>query len=203
MRVSTVAAIVSFALGCGRLHFDPIDGTTRDVNTEIDIGCADGEREGYSDVTGFPTIAACGATWTGALDMRTATSGSGCGDDLGPCAAPGDACAVGWHLCGSSGDVTELLVIDGATCRSIPGRYAAAVSECLTFTGPCTYPATGAWGCTTAGICGQPVCCGAGCHQSACADGIWPGNTFEPVNLGTTCGALSAADVDGVLCCKG
>lgn len=167
------------------------------------IGCADGEREGFLEPLNFPTIAPCRATWAGDLDLRATPTGAACGDDLGPCAAPADACAAGWHICATSGDVTELLVISGAGCRSLMGRFVAAASHCAVSDPACGYPAAGQFTCPSAGLdCTQPICCGSGCDSPACIDGVWPGDTHENASDGPPCGALPASTVDGVLCCK-
>jgi len=194
---------------CGRIWFARVqahEDASGKGDAMLDLGCSDGTREGYGDVVVYPTIAACAATWLGAPSLRTASSGQPCGNDRGPCITPSDACSVGWHVCGSSSDVSELLVLSGAECRNLTGAYVAAVSHCVMAMPSCTYPAPGAWPCV-AGVdvdCTQPACCGDGSDGgTGCSDGIWPGATLDNKFTGEGCGTLPAANQDGVLCCKG
>ena len=106
--------------GCGRLGFDavPDTGAPADVAAAAEIGCADGTCEGFVDEVAFPHIASYAATWTGELDLRAPRTGSACGGALQPCASPADACATGWHVCATSGDVSELLAIGPDVCSA-------------------------------------------------------------------------------------
>src|SRR5262245_35207810 len=163
---------------CGRVAFDvvPIDA----VST---VGCSDGEREGYVDDARFATIAACSATWVGDLDLRAAPTGALCGDDLGSCAVPADACAPGWHICAHTGDVTELQILVASEFDDLlEGRYVAASAHCSN-PGPCAYLPLQMFGCPvgTQTPCTQPICCGTRCAVPACQDGVWPGRTRENV----------------------
>ncbi len=169
------------------------------------IGCSDGQREGLADIAADPTIAACAASWSVALDLRATATGVACGDDLGSCAVPADACSPGWHVCGSSGDITELDAITGDTCAALAGSYVAAISHCSTDTPACKYPNNGAWQCVagTDVDCTQPACCGAGCDASnTCNNGIWPGETRENAPDGKVCANTLGTTQDGVLCCR-
>jgi hypothetical protein len=63
------------------------------------------------------------------------------------------------------------------------------------------YATAGAWDCSIGlSNCHEPLCCGSGCNLPGCFDGVWPAVTHA--TQGTGCGALSAADADGVLCCR-
>jgi len=195
-RVAVLAAVC----GCGRIDFDPLGGVT---GASSAIGCSDGQREGFIDLAAFPTIAACGATWGGMPDLRTPPTGAACGDDLGTCSVPADACATGWHMCGTSGDVRELLVVSATDCLAQPGVFAAASSTCLNASGGCNYPQPGQFPCTggKAIPCSQPICCGNGCEGIGCPDGVWPGQTTETtINYG--CGDTPVTGLTGVLCCQ-
>jgi hypothetical protein len=187
-------AVALVVISCGRIDFAvPLSA----------IGCSDGEREGYVDLTAFPTIAACAATWTGQADLRAAPTGAPCGDDLGTCNVPADACAPGWHVCASSGDVTELLALSASDCLNVPGRFVAASGHCLDPTA-CTYPPPGAFQCLdTSAACRQPICCGTGCSIPQCTDGVWPGKTRENAISGEGCAITPAKNQDGLLCCRG
>jgi hypothetical protein len=187
---------------CGRINFDPI--TAGSSGPTSMIGCSDGEREGYVDLAAFPTIAACSATWPGRIDMRAVPTGVPCGDDLGVCAAPADACASGWHVCATSGDVAELLALTATDCQDVAGSYIAASSHCLSAASTCTYPAPGAWPCVAgkAVPCSQAICCGTGCAGTGCPDGVWPSGTHEN-SIDYGCGETPGTSQDGVLCCRG
>lgn len=171
----------------------------------VDVGCADGTREGFVDHVTYPTIAGCAATWNGALSLRAARTAAACGGGVA-CAAPADACASSWHVCATSGlpsDVTTR--IDSAECLSAGGAsgtsFVAATSHCTSF-GPCVY--TTPYGCAASGGCSEPVCCGpscattAGCKAAAYADP----DTLIAGSTSNGCGALLASAATGVLCCR-
>ena len=71
-----------------------------------EVGCADGEREGFLSQDTYPQIAACAGAWTEpgiTPDAIVATCGHQSGDDSTNkegtgCASP-DLCAPGWHIC--------------------------------------------------------------------------------------------------------
>jgi hypothetical protein len=166
------------------------------------VGCSDGEREGYLDTATYPTIAACKAAWTGALDLRAVPTGAACGNGLGLCAAPTDACATGWHICARSGDVTELHVLDAAECNGgVVGRYVAASGHCVS--NGCTYPVPPQLFTCLGDVnyCVEPICCGDDCEvpPTSCADGVWAGATR--VGHGS-CGNMPSTTREGVLCCR-
>jgi hypothetical protein len=115
-----------------------------------------------------------------------------------------DAFGAGWHVCASSGDVSELKEIDAAQCLALDGRYVAAANHCSTSSPGCTYPLAGQWPCSTGAnvSCIQPICCGNGCDATTgCANGVWPGATRAATMLGPGCAVAALAT--GVLCCRG
>jgi hypothetical protein len=85
------------------------------------IGCADGAREGFTDIAANPHIAACGGAWTipgislfapeaapacpliFPADTRVPACNRGAGDDAFNAPGSGcnvaDLCAPGWHVC--------------------------------------------------------------------------------------------------------
>jgi hypothetical protein len=103
------------------------------------IGCADGQREGFTDVTAYPHIAGCSGAWTipgiHTHDPGTAPACPGlstedttipacarsAGDDasnsLGEGCNVADLCADGWHVCTGAADVdlSSASGCDGAT----------------------------------------------------------------------------------------
>lgn len=170
------------------------------------VGCADGQREAFVDGAQFPTIAGCIAEWSGKVNLRMAATHAACGDDLGPCAAPEDACAPGWHLCGDNGNVADLTRVTPEQCEQAGGgRFVAAISHCKTQSG-CNYePAqTANYQCFESGWCSEPVCCGNDCGQfGACPSGVWQQKTHIPVGTDQGCGSIGSSRARGVLCCKG
>lgn len=182
----------------------PADGGGEVVDP---IGCSDGTREGFVDLSLFGNIAGCSATWSGAINLRTSTTGGGCGDGLGACAVPADACSDGWHLCGSAGDPGELTArMSAAQCDSAGngvGSFVAALGHCADWdpAGTCEYAAS--YDCGTAEYCAEPVCCGPACTGgSACMDGAFPAQGTITAGTGNRCGALTTTGVSGVLCCR-
>lgn len=170
------------------------------------VGCADGRREALLDSDGHPDIAGCLAQWTGIASLRAPATGVPCGDGIGPCNAPADACAPGWHPCASSGSVDELRRISGAECLYPGGgRFLAAMSACLG-QGPavCDYATepTDRYPCLDDGACADAVCCGTQCWNTGCTDAVWPGLTFAPLTFFPACGATVASPTDGLLCCR-
>ena len=182
------------------------DGPQPDAPPNLS-GCSDGEREGFPNLTDFPTIAACDATWTAAKDMRAAKSGSSCGDDLGmQCEQPADACADGWSICGIDGspkaisnraDANACLTVGGVDA----GAYAAGLSHCTDPLVFCTYEEP--YPCLVSGDCSEAVCCGPACSSAiGCADGVYPGTTRASSSNAIGCGALEIGELTGVLCCQ-
>jgi len=79
-----------------------------------EVGCADGEREGFLDSTAYPHIAGCAGGWEKpgiTPDEVVATCGNGAGDDGDKaegkgCSTP-DLCAKDWHVCITWKEVAE------------------------------------------------------------------------------------------------
>jgi hypothetical protein len=175
------------------------------VGPVASVGCADGRREGFIDESVYPDIAGCGANWSGTLSMRAPATGAACGDGVGPCAAPADACAAGWHVCGESGSVAELRALSADACATGgKGAFFGAMSTCASQSATCTYDLTSAanYACYPTSLgCASPVCCGTNCGAlGGCTGGIWPGWTHSGTGA---CGAFAGSNVgNGVLCCK-
>ena len=164
-------------------------------------GCSDGEREAFTNITDYPRIAGCAASWQGTPSMRAPAEGAACGDDLGACAVPASACELGWHVCATSGAFTELTAISAEACHgaAATGRFLAASSHC-TSTSACQYAAI--LPCFEAGFCSEPVCCGPDCYPSpGCPDGVWSAGTWTSAPASEGCGAQPSAQGLGVLCC--
>ncbi len=169
-------------------------------------GCADGEREGFLDPDEFPTIAGCQASWSGLKDLRADNTGSACGDDLGSCDEPADACEAGWSICGLEGAPSQISEqVDGEQCAAAgggSGAFVAAMSHCTLFADPvCEYDEP--YPCTPSGDCSEPVCCGPECTTDVgCKDGVYPGTTAAGGANAAGCGSLDASTQTGILCCK-
>ena len=138
--------------------------------------------------------------------MRTPSTGAACGDDLGGCGAPADACAPGWHLCGVDGSLGEIAAIGDQACLGAGGgRFVAAVSHCQSQNG-CEYAnpvESGNYQCFANGWCSEPVCCGADCTFGSCPSGVWADQTRIAIGTDQGCGAIGSSRARGVLCCRG
>jgi hypothetical protein len=154
-------------------------------------GCSDGDREAFLDGSSFPAIAGCAANWPeSALDAPK--SGVACGNSLGECLVPADACDRGWHVCGvppyGPTDVSAKITAD--QCAAQSGEFAMAVGDIAC--APCS-TASGA------------ACCGSLCIQQggSCvfpSRTAWFGVIDGHVNL---CSDIIAAYAhQGVLCCR-
>lgn len=165
-------------------------------------GCADGQREAFTNLAKFPAIAGCMAAWPDTPSMRAPATGPACGDDLGACVVPASACAPNWHLCGTSGAIAELAAIDVDDCHAAApaGRFIAAMSHCANNVSLCEYAAN--LPCFDEGWCSESVCCGASCSVGpGCPDGVWAQATWTFADNSTGCGAQPSAQDLGVLCC--
>ena len=169
-----------------------------------DVGCSDGERDGFVSTTDFPGIASCAGKWVGE-DLRADPTSTPCGDDLMDglnCPVPADLCSTGWHVCLKGGMTIEITdKIDVEQCNSAvagDGAFVAASSHCQ---GGCNYPVP--LQCNQASPtlgCDNPVACGgSGLSQGDCKDTLWPGETYF---AGSGCSSGAQGDVMGVMCCK-
>lgn len=177
----------------------------RDGDPKV-VGCADGQREGFADITKFPTIAGCLAVWDGSISLRKGKTSKACGDDLDVCDSPADVCAEGWHLCARAGDYNDLSDrVTGQQCadEAGPGKFVAGIShvkkkkECAPEPGPTTrYP------CLKEGWGAEPVCCGTDCRLGKCRDSVWGKNTRISLGTAQGCGGATSERNGGILCCK-
>lgn len=170
------------------------------------VGCADGRREAFLDLTRFPRIAGCLGSWMGRQSLRAAPTARACGDEIGPCDTPADLCAPGWHVCGANGAVQELRQVSAVDCETAGGgRFSAAISHCKAQQGCSADPSPAAsYSCFEHGWCSEPVCCGRDCGQfGACRDGVWQQHTHIPEGVDQGCGSMDSHRAGGVLCCLG
>ncbi len=163
-----------------------------------EAGCADGTREAFHDAARFPALAGCIAAWTGDADLRATRTGATCGDGRGPCAAPADACAPGWHVCGASGDLSELHPLDAATCSHAGvGMFLGASSACGGDDG-CAEPPASGLACLSEGPCAPAVCCGTWCNRGPLECAM----SATRLSRGASCGRAASLAFSGVLCCR-
>ncbi|MBI4703987.1 MAG: hypothetical protein HY744_23000, partial [Deltaproteobacteria bacterium] len=133
------------------------------------LGCSDGTREGFKDAGKYPGIASCQAAWP-QQSLRASRTGKWCGNSLGPCMVPEDACSPGWHICmrnGWPGDLAKRL--SGEDCGSPLGGNGTFVAASSDVTGGvCEYqlPAE----CSTEH---SAICCGSDCEWTICHDMVW------------------------------
>lgn len=170
-----------------RLHSRPMDVAA--------AGCADGTREAFHDAGRFPAVAGCSAAWDGAQSLGAPPTRAACGDGLGGCAGPADACAAGWHVCAAP---RELRALDQASCTHAgPGQFLGGASACVG-EDACAEPTDGL-SCMSEGACSGAVCCGTLCTLGppACAR-----SAARLPRAGVACGAVESAPPRGVLCCK-
>jgi iron(II)-dependent oxidoreductase len=173
-------------------------------------GCADGTCDAFcqhADVQG------CAASLTSPVSMRAPATGKACGGELGPCAAPADACAPGWKICLS--DFTNpSLSADGFRARLTAdqcasedgGKYIAAMSHGNPAWAPpggsCpTTPNSGDNNCQSTGWGSEAICCGSSCVLAGCANDLWTGKTLIYDDQKHGCGNVFGVS-DGFLCCK-
>ncbi|MBR58273.1 MAG: hypothetical protein CMH54_09655 [Myxococcales bacterium] len=182
------------------------------------VGCADGQRDGLTDLNHWPTVAACKGTF-GFMSLRAPRTNTACGNNLGnECAAPEDLCSAGWHICMRNGLSNDLRFrLTPAECNSLTEAYVAASNNCSNPNnqnpnGP-GCDTTEPYGCYSTGWCSAPPVCGP--HETShCAHAIWPNQTFIfGKHTGTTnnkgCGHISTSvsygsqgKLAGVLCCQ-
>lgn len=181
------------------------------------VGCADGQREGFADLTRHRRVAGCLATWEGTKSLRDKPTGKACGDDIkadpkdaktanaSVCTVPGDACAPGWHVCGQTGkndDLKSHTTFKACNKEAGPGKFVAAISHGQTEElCPPAPTAETVFPCMDAGYCAEPVCCGDNCEFGKCRDGVWKGQTRISRGKAEGCGSVTSERNGGVMCC--
>lgn len=183
-------------------------------------GCADGTREGFTDATVYPTIAACEVWWDGNQSLRTARTGQEwCGNSTGiKCTAPADGCAPGWHMCMQGGWPADIRDRKVNTLGVDGGNATLSSNDCLNANqghsflaasssaypasqgGSCTAPPFGCYAEDVGGYI-DTVACGSATNTDSCNNAIWPNATR---GIGPWCGtmAIIRTDQNGILCCQ-
>jgi hypothetical protein len=193
--------------GCGGICGTACSGTTPTcvpakgcMPDALTVGCSDLTREGFKDLTTYPTIAGCQGSWP-EMTMRTTKSGGvTCGNDIGSCPTPANLCADGWHICmtqGWPGDITSR--IDRSACMGVDSGTVtfSAASQANATQSPRICSDCG-------GCCGNvadnAICCGRACQVCNSCSAVWPSDT--PTAGCADCGGSSSNGNRGVLCCK-
>ncbi|MGE3543324.1 MAG: tandem-95 repeat protein, partial [Kofleriaceae bacterium] len=91
------------------------------LNGQSDTGCADGQREGFTNVQAAPKVAACSGGWSNA-NLRAAAqcnriSGDDSANPTGSGCAAEDLCGGGWHICTTSAEIAAFA--PSGSCASI------------------------------------------------------------------------------------
>lgn len=171
------------------------------------VGCADGQREGFTDVGAYPNIAGCSGAWTipsihtsapatapacpglTPADTTVPACDHNAGDDsanpLGIACNVADLCAPGWHVCESADAVLQSSATgcSGATHQNDPPLF-FATRQSSTGCGQC------ATGTSTAPTCSSSTCA-AGCLQTdAISNDVFGCGNFGAASPIQSCGPL-------------
>ncbi len=106
--------------------------TITPTRKSVKNGCADGTRESFVDISQYTNIAGCAAAWDGKIDVHDSRTLFPCGNDLGKCKYPKDACDSNWHVCGvwsNGGNQMSISNTDGG-CASMPKAFVAGALCC-------------------------------------------------------------------------
>eukprot|EP00041_Stephanoeca_diplocostata_P020401 m.454937 g.454937 ORF g.454937 m.454937 type:complete len:587 (+) comp21570_c0_seq42:371-2131(+) len=159
-------------------------------------GCRDGSREGFTNTTAYPKIAACRGTTTG-VDVRST-------------AASVAFCATGWHVCtgreinAGRSDPAHFTSITYDMAGSFTGKYAYnANNDCNSCQDTCgsrTGRGHSQVGCTVSGGTDPDLACmGSGCSRTRTPACIADGR-YNSGNRG--CVIASGSNMDGMICCR-
>ncbi len=177
-----------------------------------DVGCADGEREGFVDQAAYPDIAGCSGGWSvpgihtknpgtapacgiATYDTLTPACGRGAGDDSPNPGGSGcdvaDLCAAGWHVCASASEVAadSPSGCGGVTLAGDPPMFFATRQTS-----------------TGCGFCAMGTGTGSDCNSSSCKSGcaqtdnisndIFGCGNFGGGLAASTCGPLDRSSHD-------
>jgi hypothetical protein len=171
------------------------------------IGCADGQREGFTNLDAYPDIAGCSGGWSipgihtaapvtapacpgvAPADTTVPACNRNAGNDSANPAGIGcnaaDLCAVGWHVCTGAADVagSSASGCAGATNPEDPALF-FATRQSGTGCGEC---ATG----TRSDAACDSASCAAGCAQTeATSNDVFGCGNIGSAALSTACGPL-------------
>ncbi len=214
---NTDASAAGGAAGSGHAGTAGIGLDAASDVTSRDAGCADGERELFTDVTRFPDVAGCsggfsvpGVTTDGSRAPRCARAG---GDDgvnpVGAGCSVEDLCAEGWQVCASAAEVAARGVTECDTSATGPAIWITRQGSGPGFPSDCVDGGTN----NLVGCGPRLVDAGfPGAVPASCAplDAIWIWRDCEAVGV-WSCNSTSAEptvvtkggpDHGGVLCCR-
>ena len=178
------------------------------------VGCSDGTREGFRDVTNWPDIAGCAGGWTspGLLDLvaRSPRCGRVSGNDsINPngdeCSAA-DLCALNWHACVDGPDVARRSPT-GCESLGLPGDQAFfAVMTGASPQGVCYSDPSATNDLHGCGSIGQPESdwCPPLTRRMGFADctGVWQCGTVDDSLDEASKVYKTGPSLGGVLCCR-
>jgi hypothetical protein len=182
------------------------------ANLSTAIGCSDGQREGFTNLTQFPNIAGCSGGWSVAGMTGAANCSNHSGDDFtanttGAGCRAADLCAAGWHVCTTSANTSTNLAPNATTCANVTVAGDPSLFFATQQSGPgsasCGAGANDLFGCGNLGATPNANCnpltrfsnnlCGSlGAPWSCGSDG------FNELNNVTKSGTAGG----GVLCCR-
>jgi hypothetical protein len=196
-----IGIVVVYTGACEAPHENSVTGALSAV------GCADGEREGFTDLGTYPNIAGCSGGWSIAgihtdapgtapacpglttTDTTTPACGRNAGDDStnpqGTGCNVADLCAQGWHVCTGADDVARSSPTGcaGATGSDDP-PVLFATRQSSTGCGEC------ATGTSTDATCDSSSCT-AGCLQTAnVSNDVFGCGNFGALTTASACGPL-------------
>lgn len=159
-------------------------------------GCADGTREGFTDLLRYPKIAACAGDTDG-VDVNSTAANS--------------FCATGWHVCtgadinAARNDPDHHTAINTADATSFAGKFAYnANNDCQSCQDTCGARAVGTGhfgGCAVRGGSDPDLACmGSGCTRRGPRPACLADNRFDSGNGGCTIRASS--NIRGLVCCR-
>ena len=149
-----------------------------DDNPDVGVdcyGCADGTREGFTDVNAYPDIATCAGSWSGLVSSTDAAA----------------ICESGWHVCDRNDSALRSISFGVAT--SFSGCYAINASHDH---GNCNACTTSSSGNDMGGV-------GSGCgFQSSGQSSCLANGRIDVVSHQINSCYYQAGRTDGVVCCR-
>lgn len=182
-----------------------------------EIGCSDGDREGFLDIANWPDIAGCSGAWRtpGLLGPQARTpqcnreAGNSSSNVTGIDCSVGDLCAAGWHVCRDAGEVVrhsrtgcESAVPDGLQRFFV--TLAAATSQGVCLNDPAA--TNDLHGCGTFGQPETPACepldRRLGFADCQATSGSWECGTFQLHLMEARLVTKRDSQLGGALCCR-
>lgn len=180
----------------------------------VEMGCADGTREGFLSLVTWPDVAACGGGWqvpgmVGSTPQCNQTAGDSSSNPAGVGCAAADLCAVSWHVCASASELSRRSPTgcESATGASVWAFYAIATGS--TEAGTCLRNPVATNDLHGCGTFGQPEdeSCSplirrlgfADCARSA---GTWSCGTADDATREASLVTKDKPTGGGVICCR-